>query len=154
MGDRSSVSLYFLNEHSSKIKEIYKTGYSEMGEFNWITETTLNYIFFSEVSYGQLHDLDLLIQAGIPFESIWEGSYKYEEGTRYCRFTPEGDLIDKTVYVNDINPPLHELLALCDKPHELVEFVKKHNANISVPGWENQIEYGKLYRTKRLICQA
>jgi hypothetical protein len=67
------------------------------------------------------------------------------------RFTSEGKPDFKEIYDNCRNPDLGTLLQLIDVPDELRKNILAFKESVSVMDWDHQVEYGKIYRVKRLI---
>lgn len=147
MGDRTTVTLSFLE---SQQDEALKHFDYEIAEEAWCDEP-LAYHRFDEVNYGTLHFLDKLKAAGIAYESEWEKGDQYGPGVKSVRFTADGEVIEKEVYNSECSIDVHDLLALLDKPEELKDLITSTHKAVSVLPWENQEEYGKLYRAKMLI---
>lgn len=148
MGDHTSVCLTFQKEHLDTVLAIYL--YSPEEAYASL-EKGLYYLNFDDVNYGNLHHLDKLEAAGIAYDSCWGPGDEYGEGTRYCRFTDKGELVILDLYDDDANPDMDCLLVLIDKPVELRQFILDHQAARSIIGWENQVEYGKLYQMHQLL---
>lgn len=148
MGDRTQVILTVLKEHEALVQEVYKDEQEEA----WDGDTTVSFTF-QDIDYGNLYDLAKLKEMGIAYDSQWLAGCEYGEGCEYLRFTPEGDPIFKEQYVSEKNPPLNDLLALLDSPEKLREYILAYKEKIAILPWDNQGEYGKIYRTKQLICK-
>ena len=145
MGDRTSVTLSIptvLIETALPFLDNYQD------ESN---SETLSYFTYYEVNYGELDFLCHLIAAGIPFDSEWCAGSEYGAGCKSCRFTPEGEEIINEIYDDGRNPCHTSLMALIDNPSALRAYILAHDERIKVLPWDNQVEYGKLYRTKQLI---
>lgn len=150
MGDRTDVTLRVLASHKERAEALFDSlpsAKDQEGDEHFL-------FFFDEVNYGDLLCLDDLIEAGIPFDSEWGPGGNYGAGTRYCRFTPEGECICKSIYDEEINPDLYSLMGLIDQPDALREFILHHNEKISTLPWENQEEFGKIYQIKQLISPS
>lgn len=146
MGDRTTVTLSFLE---SQQDEALKHFDSEANE-SWLDEP-LAYHRFEEVNYGTLDFLDKLKAAGIAYESEWDRGSEYGPGIKSVRFTADGEVVQKEVYNSECSIDVHDLMALLDKPEELKDLITSTHEAVSVLPWENQEEYGKLYRAKQLI---
>ena len=148
MGDRTNVELTILESQKESAESFFDDepgeGYDGQ-DGQWIYQ-------FSEVSYGNLEFLGALRDAGIAYDSSWESGGEYTAGTASCRFTPEGACIEKEIYDTKINPSLDKLIELIDQPDALRKYILIHQESISVlPLDEDQAEYGKLFRTHKLI---
>lgn len=106
---------------------------------------------FSEVNSGDLTFLPDLLRLGIPYESFWETGCDYGAGTEYGRFTSEGECKVFSVFDDDRNPDIRWLMNLTQTPSELVAYLHKFVAEHTPLPWDNQVEYGKIYRTVQLI---
>lgn len=148
MGDRTIVTLTVFTAQKEEVIRLLDNEPAE--DVNDATNT-LSYLTYYEVNYGELKKLYHLMNNGIPFISRWEDGNDYSAGEKSCRFTPEGEMELKELYDCDENPNLGALLAVIDDPVALRNAVLHHAEVRKVLPWENQIEYGKLYRTKRLI---
>jgi hypothetical protein len=146
MGDRTSVTLTVLNEHTAKVREI-ASDFDE--EFPGGIQT--NCIQYHDVNYGTLDFLPALETLGIAYESAWDNGCEYGAGTRYCRFTPEGAIDTKEVYVSERNPDIDKLMARIDNPVQLIQDIKLHYESVTPLSWDNQAEYGRKYAALNLI---
>ena len=145
MGDRTWVEIIVLNESASLVKEI-------LGDYVEIDErSSFTSFFFQEVKYGCVEEQDQLTERGIPYNYEWGTGDSYNPGSKYIRFTPEGNLQHIEYYDNERNPSLEKLLELVPKPKELAEYVQQYANNITPLPWDNQVEYGKIFRTLQLI---
>ena len=145
MGDRTTVILTILTKQVLQAQEVI-----EHTDVSYVVGDLTEFQYY-EVNYGELPFLDELSNAGIAYESYWQDGNEFTKGSQYCRFTPDGEVEITTVYDCDINPDLYKLLALIDKPDELREFILGHQERITALPWDNQEEYGKIHRAKKLI---
>lgn len=107
---------------------------------------------FSDVSMGDLDFLDELQELGIAHNSKWNAGDEFGEGTEYCRFTPNGEVFQKTLYVADSSVPLESLVENLENHEMLKELILKKQAERHVePLDARQIEYGKLHQVARLV---
>lgn len=153
MGDRSYVYLYVPTELYEQAREIAVKHDGEPNEENTGDEQ-VHFMGFEEVNYGELHCIKELQSAGIPYDMDWGKGFEYEEGVQYCRFTETGDLTLKTVSGSDyyIHPSvLEKVIEEHNSLDAVKDFLKRHNEAVNPPSWDNQVEYGKMYRTKQLI---
>jgi len=148
MSDRSYVTLFVLASQAEQARAVMDT--VPNNESN-ITDALCTYFGFEEVDDGDLPFLGDLQAAGITYLSEWEEGNEYGPGCASCRFTPEGEAVIKTFADSEINPPLYELLELIDQPNELRAYILAHKELRTIMPWDNQEEYGKIYRTSRLI---
>lgn len=151
MGDRTSVQLTILKKQSEQAKILF-TYPPDEEDTSWGSgEIEQSFFTFFEVNYGELGFLGLLHEAGIAYDSSWDAGGEYGPGTISARYTPEGDLILKRISDEQINPDLGTLMALIDAPSGLRNFILTHKELITVLPWDDQIKYGKLYLTRKLI---
>jgi hypothetical protein len=146
MGDRTTVTLNFLSEHTAQVATIAGVKKNCVEEYGGLSSIT-----FEEINYGTLQFLRELRAAGIAYDSAWGAGSEYREGCEHCRFTEQGGIEIKTLYDGDENPEMHTLLALIDKPVELRQCILDHKKYAVEPSWDNQVEYGKRYMTLQLI---
>lgn len=148
MGDRTYVNLYVLNTQAEAAKELFgRTTASDE-----TTGETLSFFGFQEVNYGELSFLDELQQAGIAYDSNWDSGDDYNPGTKSLRFTPEGEIHTNVIYDGESSTPLEDLLPLIDKPIELRQYILDRQKRFEVLPWDNQEQYGKVYKTVQLIA--
>lgn len=148
MGDRTWVEIVVLKESLPQVKEVLDL-LNDEGE---ITEKgELVSIYFDEVNDGRIDEQDELTNVGIPYNYEWGNGDNYDAGSKYIRFTPEGQLVHIEYYESEINPPLEKLLELLDKPKELVQYIQQYSDDKTPLPWDNQVEYGKRYRTLQLL---
>lgn len=145
MGDRTWVEIVVINETLDQVKSILPDDAEvTIGEY-------FTAFYFREVNQGCIDEQDELTNVGIPYNYEWGNGDNYDAGSKYIRFTPDGQLVHIEYYESEINPPLEKLLELVSTPKELAEFVQQY-ANEKTPlPWDNQVEYGKIYRTRQLI---
>lgn len=146
MGDRTNVSLLVLTSQANTTKSFFEYTCDEEKVYDEQTS-----FYFSEVNYGELPFLSELISAGIAYDSDWDRGDEYGSGIESARFTAEGELVKKTIYEDAINPPIDSLLSRIDNPIELRQFIVDYVEKSNVLPWDNQEEYGKIYRVKQLI---
>lgn len=146
MGDRTTVTLTVPNEYVDTVEQI-----SEAQEREITLDSELTYLTYYEVNYGELHFLKKLKEQGIPYDSAWCDGDEYGPGTKSLRFTPEGEAIEMELYDDDANPEMGALMGRIDDPVALRQYILDHQASRQVLPWDNQVEYGKLYRVRQLI---
>ena len=145
MGDRTTVTLTVPRDFADLVEKL-----DEANEREPSTEGNLTYLTYYEVNYGELHFLKKLKEQGIPYDSAWCDGDEYGSGTKSLRFTPEGETIEMELY--DTHPDMHALVALIDDPVALRQYILNHQASRQVLPWDNQVEYGKIYRARQLIA--
>lgn len=148
MGDRTFVFLTVPIE----CRELAETVFDkDTIDEDWEVNGDLVYCGFNDVNYGDLGFLCDLADLGIPYESTWERGSEYGPGTEFGRFTPEGEYVTLTVYDSQASPDVTSLMSRIDRPNDLVQYIKDYVKEITPLPWDNQVEYGKIYRTKQLI---
>lgn len=150
MGDRTSVTLTVLKQQALQAKALFD-GWTPEHEAEHEGLFPLVYFSFYEVNYGDLPFLDALQEAGIAFDSDWDHGSEYTAGTDFCRYRSDGSVQRYTYSEEYKNPSLPGLMKLLDDPDGLKAYIVDHYNNVTPEPWDNQIEYGKLYRTKNLI---
>lgn len=150
MGDRTSVTLTVLKEQALAATALFDGLEPDHAVEN---EGVLPLMYFSfyEVNYGDLPFLDALQEAGIAFDSEWDHGGEYGAGIDFCRFRPDGT-VQRNDYSDEYkNPDLQKMMGLLDDPKALKAYILDHHKNVTPEPWDNQIVYGKLYRTLNLI---
>lgn len=154
MGDRTYVYLYVPAELFEQAKEIaIKHDGEPHGEAT--DEDGVPFMGFEEVNYGELDCIKELQSAGIPYDMGWASGSTYKEGVQHCRFTETGELSLKVVRGSDhtINPgALADVIKKHDTLDAVKDFLKRHEEAVTPLPWDNQVEYGKIYRTRQLIA--
>ena len=155
MGDRTSVNLYVLSSQAERVVELLGSVEEHPEErFTGTREgeaPTHTHLYFSEVNYGELAGLELLEEEGIAYDSEWSNGSEYGSGTSYCRFSPEGKMESSVQYDDQLNPPLGALMDRIEDSEGLKAYILDFSKKLEVRSWDNQEEYGRLYRTLRLI---
>jgi hypothetical protein len=147
MGDRTTVYLNVLVSQADAAKKLFD--YESQDEYP-NGEQFIEFQF-SEINHGTLDFLNKLQEAGIAFDSSWSPGLEYGAGTTFCRFTADGQVIKFDRYDSEAHPDLSCLMKRIDDPKALREYILEHYNNVTPLPWDNQEEYGKLYRTKQLI---
>jgi hypothetical protein len=142
MGDRTNVRLVVLVGHEADI-----THRDEEPTF----DGPFAVFSYYDVTYGELPFLVDLRDKGIAYDSAWDKGDEYDSGAESCRFTSEGTAVVKTLYDSDRNPNLELLTLFLDDPIGLHGVITDHITSLEVLPWDNQAEYGKVYRTIQLI---
>jgi hypothetical protein len=153
MGDRTSVYLTIIKSQKELIEEFISGNF---GTESYNTLDVANYpelitYYFEEVNYGELPFLNKLKEFGIAFTSNWESGAEFAGGNQYLRFDEQGDEVGICLYDNALNPQLYSLMQRIDKPAELRQYILDFKKDLEVLPWDNQEEYGKIYRAKQLI---
>lgn len=154
MRDVTSVDLYVLKIHEEYIRELY-ANYNPYEEQFFIPNGALVAQFsFDEVNYGELHDLDVLEEQGIPYTVDWGTGNDFSQGSQSLRFDDKGNKIKITYYEEDLSIPYLELVKILKGKKPLTVIKEKVNEmqRISTPlPWEDQEQNSKIYRTRKLI---
>lgn len=151
MGDRSTVHLHILTKQLEQVQEILIRTKAGMPEEE-VEDGFLTVLTFYEVNYGNLDFLRFLKEAGIAYESEWESGSEFEAGTDHCKFSPEGDLVNRDIYDSWLSIPVDVLMLHIDDYEGLKCVILNQQKKIEVPPLdEDQIQYGKLYLAKKLI---
>lgn len=151
MGERVYVTLAVLKQQVPQIEDLLNSGAPDNEHES--DDGMLWYVGYSEVNYGSLPFLKALQQRGVAYDSTWAAGSDWSEGTESCRFTPEGELEEKSVYLSDQGVSLFRLLDELENHQALKDLILEHKAKTAhLPLDEKQIEYGKLYQTKQLIA--
>ena len=154
MGDRTYVYLYVPAELFQQAKEIAIKHDREPTE-ECTDDVSAHWMGFAEVNYGELNCTKELRSAGIAYDMDWGTGSSYEEGNEYCRFSETGELIVKTVFGSShcLYPSqIEEVIEKHNTLDAVKELLKNHYDSTTPLPWDNQVEYGKLYRTKQLLC--
>jgi len=150
MGDRTFCRLSVQKDDVELVKQTL----NRMGEvFNEldVSNHDIAYFDFHEVNYGSFFCEEELLNAGIPCDWEWQQGSEYGPGTTTIRFDATGEKHTTEVDDSKQNPDLDRLIALIDSPDELRTFILNHKEEVTHMPWDNQAEYKKLYRAKRLI---
>lgn len=147
MSDRATVHLTVLDTQSEATKAFFDCEPGDSGN----ADHGCKYFQFDGVNYGNLDFLDNLRDAGIAYDSDWGAGNEYLAGCHSCRFTPAGDCIEKHVYDGDAAVPLDAVMHILHDHAALVKCIEACHEHVYVLPWDNQEEYGKIYRAKRLI---
>lgn len=150
MGDRTTVTLDILNTQVALAKTMqHFDGFAE--EYPGENGNVLTSFIFNEVNYGELYFLEDLENLGIAYDSRWDAGCEYSAGIKHARFTAEGELQLAEVYDTGVNPDIDHCIKLIDDYPALRQYLINHKAQTTPLPWDNQEEYGKIYRTKKLI---
>ena len=145
MDDRTWAEIVVLKESLPQVKEF-------LDEEAQISEgPVLASFYFDEVNNGCVEAQDELTEAGIPYNYQWGMGDRFEGGMKYIRFTSEGALVCIEYVDSERNPPIEKLLKLVVAPLKLANYVHQFNADKTPLPWDNQVEYGKRFRTLQLL---
>lgn len=148
MSDETWVEIVVLKESLPQVKEVLNLLEDE-GEI--VEGVELASIYFYAVNNGCIDEQDELTDSGIPYNYEWGNGDNYDAGSKYIRFTSEGEVKHIEYYESEINPPIEKLLELVDQPEKMAQYVQQYSAEKTPLPWDNQVEYGKIYRTHQLL---
>lgn len=146
MGDRTTVTLTVLKSQSKEAEKLFYGQWDEGFDIEQFTQ----YVF-NDVNYGNLDELPSLQNMGIAYNSRWDAGSNYGPGEETCRFTPEGELLIQTIGDEYKNPCLKSLMEAINSHEMLKRIIMRHYEEVTALPWDNQEEYGKLFRARRLI---
>lgn len=154
MGDRTYVTLTVRRADKERTLQICEqASYTPCDEDQGSEDPNFVDMGFDDVNYGTLPFLEESEKAGIPYDSHWERGDEYGPGTKYGRYTDQGELYPVELYESNF---LIDIADLADRLHdynELATFIRKKKAGLEVIDWDNQEHNAKLFRTKQLITQ-
>lgn len=143
MSDYSNVVFTVLTVHADAARALF--AYSIEGEREEGITTIFN---FEGVKFADLMCEPKLTKDGIAWTKVWDDGGDAWAATSHVRFTEEGLLQELSLDDGGENPPIDELLTLCDQPEKLVRFIRAHARKTRPMPWDAQAEYGKLYASK------
>lgn len=150
MGDRCDVYITIPEEYHGKVDHILAP------TDHWVTVHGLAEYLMVEVNYANIEaETQALIREGIPHSWYWTAGGDYDSGKGYVRFTPEGEVIYFDYDDPQTNPNVDEVIKLVETKtsEEVLEYLRKYKAKYSPQSWDNQVEYGKVYKLKQLVSQ-
>ncbi len=148
MGERVDVVLTVLKEHLDRVIEISDNSHEEIQES---VEDNFTHLIFSEVNYGNLDFLYKLQDEGIAYTSEFDAGSDWSTGQDVLRFTPEGEARNTHIYESDYSPNLTELIEHSKSGGSIDSLIEKVRERIYIPPWDNQAEWGKIYRLKQML---
>lgn len=152
MGVYTYVTLSVLSIFKKDVENIVRNTIYDMEDT--LSKDLILSFYFNDVSNGELDFLPELQKLGIAYDSKWEREYDIEEGGEYFRFTSTGESIIKTIYESDKSVSLKYLqdILIKENPLEELEYLVTNTLkDLAVLPWDNQEEYGKLYRVNQLL---
>lgn len=157
MGDRAYVNLNIPLAHAEEVMALLREQQDLPNDQGPNDDETYN-MGFEEVNNGNLVFLSELQRRGIAYNSSWGAGDEFSEGTQYLRFTPTGEAIKFDVYDTELDViPISKLDPVFHAPNgtvqDLLRIVQQHVAAITPLPWDDQVAYGKVYRTRQLIEQ-
>lgn len=160
MGDRTHVELTIL----AKQCDLFEASQLDT---DWYEKTIFEEhacYAYDEVNYGDLTHADKgfyerITSQGIAFDVDWQNGDEYGPGSITARFSNTGILIMTQIYEENINLNINNLLktirndskTVFQKYLKMRKIILKHEDTISVIPWTDQIERGRIHRTKLLI---
>jgi len=119
---------------------------------SWQAWQGINTYYFSSDSESLEPDLCTRIcKLGIPFNISADSDRSMDGEDHYVRFSSTGKLIRKMVLQNERYPSLNTLEELKNDHAGLIYYINTFSESVAEPSWDNQIEYGRIYRARRLI---
>ena len=147
MGDRTTVYLTVMQCDKERVQQFFEFDPEhddDNCDGNW-------YFKFSGVNWGILQFLYELEEAGIPYDSQWDSGGEYGSGMTVCRFTSDGERTVKEWEDKELGISTHTLLPLLNDLPKLRTLILEHHAGVTALPWENQEQYAKLFRARRLV---
>jgi hypothetical protein len=154
MGDRTSVQLTVLYEHSEKALALLKESYEEPEETN--IQHDFFFMHFEDVNYGFIEGLDEFIKAGIPYSVEAGLGASYGESEEHLRYLEDGSFelrkSEQDWPENTISNCVKAIKEAQEKGtvDALAVLVSLLNA-ASTPSWDNQAVLSKQYLATQLI---
>lgn len=142
------VTLWVLNAHAEIVRKLSEDTYWPADTEETHDGTT--YFEYGEAGVASLPFLDSLLAQGISYDNDWIQD-DLCGGSKCQRFTSQGESVYKDLYNAHSNPDIEALLNRIDKPMELRNYILEHMASRLILPWDNQEQYGQLYRARRLI---
>ena len=154
MSDSTTVDLYVLKIHEEITYELYADDKPYQEQFFNSNGDLFTQFTFDEVNYGELHDLEILEEQGIPYTVDWGNGNEYSQGSSSLRFDDNGNKIKDSYYIEELSIPYLELVKILKGKKPLTVIKEKVNEmqRISTPlPWEDQEENSKIYLTRKII---
>ena len=154
MNDSTSVDLYVLRKHEEFIRELYVDYDPYEDHYFNPNDDLITQFSFEEINYGELHDLGLLEEQGIPYTVEWGKGDEYSQGSQSLRFDSKGNKIKISYYEDELSIQFLELVKIIKSSHPLDIIKEKVDEmqRISTPlPWEDQEQNAKIYLTRKLI---
>ncbi len=162
MGDRTSVQVTVLKEHSNTVLKEH-SNIVEKFNIYWVDEEKRITVIFQldDVNYGEVLALTELREQGIAYNFHWDSGDEYTAGTEYCRFNKNGEILIKQVdddqigklCADNIAEILNSKSLMLDsqKIYAIQKYLKDAQDHWTEPSWDSQVDYGKMYKTIKLI---
>ena len=150
MGDRCDVYIQIPAEYKDQVTHILDPTQ------HWETVHGLAEFCIPEVNYANIEaETQALTREGIPHSWYWTPGGGYDSGKGYVRFTAEGEVIYHDYSDPDVNPCIDHVIKLLETKtsEEVLEYLREYKAKYSPQSWDNQVEYGKVYKLKQLVSQ-
>ncbi len=159
MGDRTTCRVYVLKEHEARAIELIKPEEGEPGDTGAFfvgsdAHPEIVALYYYDVNYASIDALDEFLAEGIAYDFDWDQGSDFTQGESHLRFTAEGEAVftsdspeNPSGYLTSIEKALNSLTSVNEVRACLVQIKAKH---VPLP-WDNQVEYGKVYRARKLI---
>ena len=135
-------------EHKEATLEIVKMFYADPANTKWFTIANIFGLSFDDEYYGGFSVHDELRQEGIAYTAFSDRGFNNQEVSS-LRFNPDGSLEEMT---NEDDYSKENLFTLFDMPPSVRElYIAERVAAVTPLPWVNQVDYGKVYLTRKLI---
>lgn len=150
----TSVTLTVLNEHVDEALRLLAQA-DERPEYEGPHTpepgSIYTHISFAYIREGRLEGLQFLTDHGIAFDAQWDREDQIEQGTTFCRFTEDGQVVIKEVWDSEYHIAIADLLLCIDDVPALLQFIRRRDEATHVLPWDNQAEYGKRYLVMQML---
>lgn len=160
MGDRTHVELTILSKQCDLFEASQlDTGWYEKTIYEEHACYAYDEVNYGDLTYGDDQFYERITNQGIAFDVDWKSGSDYGSGCISARFNNLGILIKVQIYENSINLNINKLLSVIKSDYrtvfqkylEMRKIILKHEKTILVIPWTDQIEWGRIHRTKLLI---
>lgn len=150
MGQEYSATLTVRNEDKKETEKIVKD--SCWDGLVYAHQQGFSCFFFCEMRTNMIPELTDLIEKGIPFDVVVNGTYDDLPLYLYSRYDSDGNHQYISVDPSTENPPITVLKSLTDYPEALASYVKDYCQKVTPLPFETQEANVKVFKTKQLIC--
>ncbi len=154
MGDRTTCCVYVLKEHMDRAIALIEPEEGAPSDIDQGINLPWTCLYYEDVNYASIDALDEFLAEGIAYDFVWNQGDGYSEGEQHLRFTPEGEAVftsnspeNPSGYLASIEKDLDSFTSVDEVRAYLAQRKAKH---VPLP-WDNQAEYGKIYRARKLI---
>ncbi len=154
MGDRTTCRVYVLKEHMDRAIALIEPEEGEPSDIDQGINLPWTCLYYEDVNYACIDALDEFLAEGIAYNFDWDQGSDFTQGESHLRFTAEGEAVftsdspeNPSSYLTSIEKALNSLTSVNEVRACLVQIKAKH---VPLP-WDNQAEYGKIYRARKLI---